>query len=173
MKIEGIDRRKMVALAKDVLKMLREKRIKAQRGTYFHAPTAKLGEFTLQSDAKGVLKKVKKCEGCALGGMMLAYLLRYDEASLMDAGLTICHNWTEDVDKFEGHRPSDLLERVTTLQQLNEIEGAFERTDGSQRPASYEAIEFGHRYATDAGRLGAIMKNIVKNKGLFIPPPLR
>ena len=71
---------------------------------------------------------------------------------------------------------SNGLNSLFSYSQLRLIEIAFERGLGAFKdydynlePSTKRAAQFGRKFKTEKSRLRAIMKNIVENKGTFIP----
>jgi len=79
-----------------------------------------------------------------------------------------------------GYNLEDIQKKLTPYfpeEQLEMIESAFETkamihynsgTDNNE-DSLMPAIMFGEKYRTDRGRMIAITKNIIKNKGVFKP----
>lgn len=164
-----------VLVAKDVLKLLDKKIIKAEKGTYldysesleervdpedYWSPWQRKQD--LPADLKTYLHKLKPekaCRVCAIGSCFLARVYRKNEAPLED---------------FSRAEMQDALAGVFSENQLALIETAFEMSFSYQNANTGEdawnAIEFGRKYATEKGRLRAIMNNIIANGGEFVPP---
>jgi hypothetical protein len=166
-----------VVIAKDVIKQVKAKRIKPKRGVYIGSSA-----FQKQFDdayaalyVKGVTgtaatkikaRKVqvpKKCDACALGSCMISALDKYNKLNV--------GNLVNDLANFNaGWDREEIIKylcRWFARHQLNLIEDAFEYKewhDTSSPPRT-----FGEKYPTSSKRLVAIMQNIIKNKGTFVP----
>lgn len=112
-------------------------------------------------------KKAPACEVCATGAMFLSAVRK--------------GNWFDSSDV----NPEDVLDTLTsyfTVPQILMVECAFELrftpplsnevNNYAEWPDEYErdaAVAFGKRYRSATGRLRAILKNMLKNKGIFTP----
>lgn len=168
-----------VAIAKDVIKHLSVGFYKAKSGTYLMITKTQtdMGN-TRNKQVDELLIGIKNTGGqCAVCGIGSCF------ASLAILGDDIAKPKDFDADMYDeiyddSMRPK--LRKVFDRQQLQFIEAAFERTDlhidkEHTRLRDIDlvpAVRFGKRFRSDRGRLLAIMKNIIKNKGTFIPPPI-
>lgn len=171
-----------VLVAKDVLKMLKSKRIKAQRGTYligdkkFQALLELLSQkeinpYWTKLDVTKQLPVPKACTACALGSCFIAALDRFNELKIGEFELYGRYPMRES---YTGY-----LEQWFTRRQLNLIECAFEGggriCEAALSPEdAHAAIRFRSNILADDVRgaravLEAIMENIVNNKGTFKP----
>lgn len=157
-----------VAIAKDVISQIRAKRLIAMSGTYLSAADNNwLTQFGVYDEDMTDLDEESKnqqvvpptkCNVCALGAVFVSALDRNDRLKVGDfapyPGQDDLHNY---------------LKRWFTLNQLYLMEEAFE---GYSRPeyCGTDAEFFGSRYDNDEDRMLAIMRNIVKNDGTFVPP---
>lgn len=175
------DSEKRVRIANDVLIQLDKGKIKARQGSYFDLkiPTEEFrDERDLQDLLKSRKKTIKPCTACAMGALFTCHVMETDNFKL---------GQTRD-DCFSPRQPVNTIsvaryqmdERLTEffeLGQLRLIECAFEMsttfyTDdfwGEPGDEAARAKEFGERYRWPKQRLRAIMKNIIKNNGKFIP----
>jgi len=174
-------KRRAVKVAQDVLDSTRVLKVKARNGYVVYSTYGPEGlklrtAVTSQRGSKaqaGVMKK--HCEVCALGACLLSVVALENK-----------FQFTAEGDLFVTNKSVyDRLRSVFTPRQLTLIEDAFETrtTNGLAREYAYdnsyvevegqhEAQLFGMKYPTDKLRLRAIMKNIIKNGGEFIPPAL-
>lgn len=139
---------KRVAIAKDVLKQLRAKKILATRGLYMDTELL-LTDVEEDDQVCDVLKKVDECRACALGSMFVAAAGLNDKITVgeakahytvtFDVGGDTCYNY--------------LLE-FFPRPQLQMMEAVFEGAYG----------------ATPYARLKGIMENVVRNNGTYVPP---
>lgn len=180
---------KRVMIAKDVLAQLKAEKIIAQRGSWAiikaDKPINYEDEVCNIIDAKGTT-----CTCCALGSMMISEI-RMNDRLIVDAvdadrdedseTLSLWHS-VGDVDSYADDEMynEDRLRSYFSEEQIALIENAFEQGSG-EYSCSYTtdhldiddelivAEEFGDRYENPEDRLVAIMKNIIKNKGTFVP----
>lgn len=160
-----------IAIAKDVLKQLAAKKIKAKQRVY--------GEFKLKAlvkegdDLQTILKtnlKTKSCDACALGAAMISYVRLYDKVKVGEE----VHPDDYSPKELAMDRPELTLGKVFPPEQLDLIEAAFEHDGGLVYYSVSElelenAKDFGRHFKSSYNRLKAIMGNIVKNKGTFKP----
>ena len=147
---------KRVTIAKDVLKWLDTKKVRASPGVYLDVYDGK--ELVTEGDTVNGYK----CEACALGAIFACTVERAKAAR--SGGFNVS----------SGHMRSRLgpyFER----DQLAAIENAFEQTSVIPTEAStgtwspqYEGADFSAD-SSPTRRMRAIMKNIIRNNGTFIP----
>lgn len=167
-----------VRVAKDVLKWLKNDELKVSTGEYVTPENVK---FPSVGDAQQHVDKLKQCTVCALGSCFIGLVNQMDKLDLQELfQIRMYSNTSGPI--FEDKMRNYLREIFSETQMLL-IESAFEMQD--MRGSNYHdvnisavniarAIEFGkqHDHTIDANaksRLKAIMNNIVKNKGIFIP----
>lgn len=186
-----------VIIAQDALKWIESKKLKVVTGTYFRVPIG-LEDRTNES-FQDFLKEVtpeKPCRVCALGGLFVASVDRFNEAKIIpDSWGCSEQEFTYHIDSLMTH-----MEDAFGLQQMRLIESVFEgrdmdmeHWDGESRgalafpeqfpcdcgekdcyaddiaPEIRDAIAFGEQFLDATERLNQICLNIIKNKGLFIP----
>lgn len=145
--------KRRMKLAKDVIAHIRAKLIKPVTATYFELSGNRSSK--VQAD---IAIKEESCEACAIGSLFVADVMLRDRATLHDA-------------ENEGFRRKRLLQHFGG-EQLGLIESAFEcytLYSVGWSDLGPKAVRFGGRYLTSRGRMLAIMNNIVKNKGQFVP----
>jgi len=151
--------KRRMKLAKDVIAHIRAKLIKPVTATYFELRGSKYDDnFPSSSTQADLAIKEFSCEACAIGSLFVADVMLRDRATLQNV----------DNGTFRRRR---LLQHFGR-EQLGLIESAFECT--TQFTVGWsdlgpKAVRFGGRYKTSRGRMLAIMNNIVKNKGQFVP----
>lgn len=162
-----------VEVAKDVLKQLELKFLKAERQTYFAVsglkkdienPSDKLDQVFDQ-----VFKSRGKCNVCGIGACFVSMVKLGNSIATKQVGI---NGYIENGDSIDDDDMRKLLENVFSEDQLSLIECAFERDLGFGYAPMLDqeaAKSFGEKYKHDSTRLKAIMKNIIKNKGEFIP----
>lgn len=147
---------KRVMIAKDVLEQLKLKRIKAKGGAYVEFPNS----VGIINDVKNKTKQVcelleeNRCECCAFGSMIISDILINDKVEcgeIKASGFLIVGETR--------------LRKYFSYDHLRLIERTFEGWECIGSPSR----KFHDKYTDDTKRLIAIMKNIIKNKGTFIP----
>lgn len=156
---------KRVLIAKDVLKQVGKGRIVPTSGSWVYIPDTFVAEdASFQEEfLKESKSDIKTCECCALGSMVVSCTLFKNDASIDDV---------EDGASPGGKVFNKNLKPFFSKYQLKLIEIAFETGYGYYTPMTdteFAAERFGHKFKEDDKRLIAIMKNIIKNKGTFIP----
>lgn len=134
-----------VAIAKDALAWEEAGALIPTEGVYLNPCNNPDPDRYLESEQARNLN-LGKCQVCALGGLLVARAVRFDKVTYYD----ILYK-----------PPYDLLTEYFTLDQLRNIECAFEdfndlRTWKEDIPDATE-------------RFKAIMQNIIDNKGTFVP----
>lgn len=139
----------MTMLAKDVLKWLAKPKespiIPMDNGHGYLIARATRGN---KVDIQQHLTKPKACEVCAIGAFVAAKAFRVD-------GLEVQAMYREDCIDFMGG--------ISDREEMLKIERAFEDWDGITATWESSAIE----------KLTLICKNIIKNKGKFVPHTIR
>jgi hypothetical protein len=136
-----------VAIAKDVLKQLADKKYFARKMCYISNNVRYSGAEDLQAF---LLNKNPKCECCALGVSFLSLARLGDKLSLSDRD-------------YRG-----TLAPIFGKKQVALIETTFEGW-GKAIGGSKAGEAFFQKYPEPNERMKAIFKNIVKNKGVFRP----
>lgn len=180
-----------IAIAKDVIKQIRLKTIVPRCGAYVRISDFDAEAMVAGADVKTLLvdKKLRNCRACALGSALLSKVRLFDKVKLGDEYpdrvegpdpiFKIHHNF-RGVDLITADRSDSELEPIFGGKQLDMIESAFEGSDvqassggvGITINEYQRAIVFNQRYQDDAQRLTAIMRNIVRHDGTFVPPKL-
>jgi hypothetical protein len=173
-------RKKAVRVATDVLAQIKARgKFVVTPGTYAEIsgvftsdPNDPWHSVKVADDLQTFLKKhakPKSCHVCALGACFLANVEKTDNVPYLDST----------------HRRDEITENLSKIfseGQMGLIEAAFERSSdygykGDDNDNTYDlveaAVEFGERYDDPTKRLRAIMKNIIKNNGEFVPPDLK
>ena len=167
---------KRVMIARDVIKQLDSKRLIARGGCWvsYRGKPYTLDDESGEKDFREVLLSVPQCSACALGSLLVCTVERANKAKMND--------FMQDGSFDPGFSNiAQYLEPYFSIEQLNMIENAFERrcTHWSWE-VSDEKLEASVRFGTDvtygvktddqdATVLHAIMSNIVRNKGEFVP----
>lgn len=145
-----------IAVAKDVLKQLKLRKIIAKFGVYTvtnSVDRVALGALTQQhTDLQDALKVITKpCEVCAVGSLLMSYARLYDEVPLENSATLVSYH----------HGP---VMRLFGKWQTQAIENTFE---GWREPGEGEDDSWWS--TAPERRLKRIMNNIVKNGGKFVP----
>lgn len=156
-----------VAIAKDALKWHRAGALDIRPGSYVRPLRGNAlirneqGEMIdRDTEARDVV--IGKCEVCALGALLIAKAVRFDAVTI---GQLKMNNAVALKDYFSND-------------QINSIEAAFEGTsypsiNGTCNDAIYTAgrvnSDWIARYPNHAVRFRAVMRNIIKNNGTFVP----
>lgn len=163
---------KRVCVARDVLAQLKAKKILAKSRLWArrhdsHNELLSEGDADESTELRDVLPKIEQCDACALGSIFLCAVNRADKLTVGDAGggrygLTIFFSY---IDTY--------LEKFFSAGQLRLIEIAYECGRGQFNADTPEQVTAANCYKGLGleERMGAIMKNIIKNKGQFVPVP--
>jgi hypothetical protein len=160
-----------VAIAKDVLRTIRFYRHVGGCG-YWSLPTDIAISIPKNTSLQDHLPKPKDCGVCALGAAMLSYVKLFNKVKT-----DVLFN-EHGVVVVESDTTINVLKRCFSRTQLVDIEAAFEQRANpiSMTGAMHDkelfrekAEAFGRRYPDSRKRLRAIMLNIVKNSGTFVP----
>lgn len=161
------DAQKRVAVAKDVLRDLETQRIVASHGTYMDIvdkngdeipddieipEKGQFNDFLEQQFAEG-----GQCQVCAIGSVFTSKVIHYNDYKARG----YLPSRSEMVDHLSFF-PSDMLDRMEDAFEADKY-GMF-RSNGDE-----DAHAFGNRHKRGEARLVAIMKNIIDNKGEFVP----
>lgn len=165
---------KRVIVAEDAIAQVRAGRFHPMTGVYFDPCTGKNRNKTSEEAFKSLYKVTlnpdkfegEQCVGCALGGLFLAKTINKPEknvATFMDEAY--------EVGSYDYDTPADPLSSIFSADQLDLIEGVFEGFGGIRDDDNREIVNAWRDgpYRDDTTRFVAIMRNIVKNKGVFKP----
>jgi hypothetical protein len=162
---------KRVAIAKDALKWLNNGIYSAQEGVY--CAVRRTGTYYAEGNEQVnvlIANENVNCQVCAKGALLMSHIMFTNKVSLSES------HYFGDSDAIQNR-----LKNVFSKSQLDLIETAFEKdviryrnkylinSKGNYTKVASKAIRFGEKYKEDQSRLVAILKNIVKNKGQFIP----
>ena len=176
--------KKRVMIAQDIIEEIRANKYIANTGSYIGNVTGTENfnvHMSKRMDVQEHFDQIESCSVCALG------------ACLMSATKFANHiKFSDILDKRvldQINRPRQLLTSLFDPEQLLLIEIAFERDISSghkfARGIRYQrgfgklgrfdddkqekALKFGNKQAYEDRRMVAIMRNIIRNKGTFIP----
>lgn len=164
-----------IAIAKDVIAQIKAKKYNPIQGTWVKSVGGQeyddwLLTASCEVDVRDYTKNMKACYVCALGSLFVSAVNKYNNV----------YGTYDSVSTFEvfssigtGENKSPLL-RYFSSSQLQLIEFTFEGGMGAfyfyDNSSTVErAYAFHEQYPDDKDRLIAIMKNIIKNKGIFKP----
>lgn len=173
---------KKVAIAKDVLKRLNKLRFDGVGYCESKRPMKKL-------EGKGQLQKhlpivEKSCYVCALGATFLSYIRLFNKVRVEDVAETFFSYEGKMGICVPGRLMEERLETIFPHKTVVLIEAAYEGdthidsyyasdSNGVSFPKKQaevdKAVSFGKKHRGKRNRIKAIMKNIVKNKGEFVP----
>ncbi len=162
---------KRITIAKEVLDLIKIFKVSAKSGYIEGIDTYENENLLLNKDLQEVINEKwfqEDCTVCALGSCVLA------KAKIMDNCLA------DDAIGLQREDAHDELKSFFSEEQMFMIESAFEYELAGQNNLFYggspldpdktqACIKFGRKYKNDKSRLAAIMQNIIKNKGEFIP----
>lgn len=177
--------KKSVAIAKDVLKHLRE--IKPSNGIYVDFESGRLtkvlgNEDLSNKELKPYIPKIRKnCHVCALGACFLSHVGLFNKFKIGNMGV-LSQEYYETIKSrqstgYEGDEIKAVMLKSLGKKNIALIESAFEAAemgDDDYGRDTDAAILFGNKYQSgpDGGnrkRLKAIMENLIENKGDFKP----
>lgn len=145
--------RQRIAIAKDVLKQIAGRRVKIKRGGFIVSPDTCTVCTINQKNIR--TNQLPVCEVCAIGAAVWSGIRLYNKLSIRET--TVCTrtatNWFDP-------------------KQARLIEIAFESGFGENRPRNdleRKAAQFGRYGELQATRAQRIFKNIIKNRGEFVP----
>lgn len=171
-----------VQIAKDVLALLKKKKISAEHGVYLSTNDPAWDALPVDVNPEKKVEAPKKCEACAIGLCFVAALNRYNDLKIKELSVNLGtvfkrgqrHECTQL--SVEREHMVEYLAPWFTTKQLDMIEHAFEGIDFARVSNKNEIArleEFHRKYAGDMSAANdtviAIMKNIIKNKGTFKP----
>lgn len=153
-----------VAIAKDVIEHVKAKKIVATQGV-FCKPVRGHGYLCqtfngdeIGKDLRAILPTVaKQCDVCAKGALFYAHVMRFNNVKTPE--------WIRNKEVCAP------LAKYFAGSQLKIIDRYFETSDVimGQKRRTEDAIEYQRKYPVASNRLIAIMRNIIKNKGTFLP----
>jgi hypothetical protein len=170
--VQPVEESKAVRVASDVLAHLSVYRVYV--GRYLQGRVPGIGDKDV--DLSCHLAAVEEnCDVCALGALLLSKARLYDNIPISSLAAEYS-TWRRDAIEVSGTTIRRHLGDVFSQHQLHMIESAFEMCSIVESPGLHEecdisdSVAFGRRYNSSRERLGAIMENIVENKGQFKPP---
>lgn len=146
---------KRIAIARDVLKQLKNGRLKAKAGQFINHLDAN-NHFTSNNNSAAT------CEVCAMGGAFIA-LHHLKQKSWLDTmvGMPIQPNRLEIFDALGAYFETYQLRKIEDAFETRYGAGCIHQTDGRN-------FFYTDGFSNDKLRLRLIMENIVVNRGRFI-----
>ena len=170
-------RHKAITVAKDVLKTLRG--FSLTQNTYLNGkgwsrPPLLNVEDPTENDVKAhAVLLMKKCNVCLLGACFLSFAKVHD-------GETAKTQFTNGRWSRDGIVDTLTASGGFAAEDLNLIEDAFQAADPDVFTDNYgvtalekRAIAFGMQFKSPHKCVEAVMKNVIKNKGRFVPPKIK
>lgn len=172
---------KRCAIAQDVIDSIKANKIQPTSGKwveYSNVTETKLADLRdlqwkdssneTETQLQDVYKDMPKCSACALGAMFVCAVLRHDHLTVDEADYGSVYYY--DINEY--------LVDFFKVEQIELIECAYERGKGQIFDETSESLSdvqmnnataFGKKYPSNSDRMIAIMKNIIKNNGKFVP----
>lgn len=146
-----------VVIAKDLIARIQAKTFLPSSGTYLMPKRGEwfrgLDGLSRTTEVRDALKG-KACRGCEIGGLFLCAVDRHNKLRLGDLGAV-----EENAQGF-----NEYLRRWFSEEDLALLEQAFE--------GWYEFADWRDAHPRDSERMVLIAKNMIKNKGRFVPAQL-
>ena len=142
----------------------------AECGTYLSSEGVE--EFVEPgTDLRELLPKIKRCTACALGSVFLSYVRLEDKVKVDQYDVKVGDGMGLHANSVSMR---DTLQAAFYREDLCQMENAFERGGslGDDEDFGLRSYTFGMKHAKTPERLKAIMRNVISNKGRFVPPML-
>lgn len=175
---------KRVAIARDVLRQLAARKFIAESGVYCSIDDADAQKIdaTSSDDLQKALKKVKRCNVCALGAAFVSSVLKFDEMPINLSGIGASPKYADGSQYVDTEVDTIAmrihLRKIFSAKQLAIIECHFEGwgqvTDSMFMPQSQgvagsdKAVAFHNKHPNAKKRLAVIMQNVIDNGGTFV-----
>jgi len=165
-----------VAIAQDVLNELSARRMNAKRDIYVYFGDYCLPKGSEEDSLQDHLEKMPSCDVCAKGALFVSAVRlgnRFKCGEIVDGVID-----EDDINYVDFSNFKDFLRDIFSSEQLELIEYVFERgiigdVDSAEITKADAFIDHylskDANWADDEAMMIAIMKNIIKNKGTFIP----
>ncbi len=164
------DDEKRITIVRDVLLQLSTKMIRPKfKSWVFWASKIQAPSDTDLSLTTQIADQ--PCTGCAIGAMFVCAVRRANDlcvGAISQAYDDTDQRWGTDFTHVKNYMDN------FSLEQLRQIELAFERGEGGHRaaadnPDDRRAVKFASAVTTPLGRMRCIMQNIIDNGGTFNP----
>lgn len=164
--------KKAILVAQDVLQQIKAKKYIPEKGAYI----TNVWHDIKEGDIRKQFDKIKTCEVCALGSMLLSCINLGNSITTDDLNLDVAGS----VRGINSFKIEGLFNSIFDPYQLLLIETSFENYNSdSDRYANdvlgqrlsdddiYKCGKFYYKYTTSLNRIKAICNNIIKNNGIF------
>lgn len=161
-----------ISVAKDVLAQIKAETIRAKPGTYLSTKDlTKVDVENGDAQLSALLPRIESCDACALGSMFKCAVERGDKLKVSESDAAVAEYYGGRV-FFWKTAPYEYLGKIFPAAQIHLIESCFERsvdfwTEHSTDDVPVDVSVYGPR--GDRKRLEMIMKNIIRNRGVFKP----
>ena len=154
----ALTKAKRVEVAKEVLRLVRAKKFLVEEGLYFF-PNNYIGFYDREvgRDLGDVVREegTRDCVVCARGAAVLAKASLWDDFKVVDE---------------MGVKVVNESARMFGKKQCAMIESAFEGSEiGLPKDVLKKCHKFHYKYDDPTKRLQAIMRNVIRNGGVFVP----
>lgn len=161
-----------VAVAKDVLAQIKAGNYTCEVGGYVNLETPPIEDLPDNCKVSAAIFNPSdlQCQVCARGAMFMSAIRKFNkfdfvkDSSQDDGVRNLLH---PDSPKFR-----KIEDTIFSREQIGLIESAFEccnMAGSTPFEKTKSAIFFGILYNNDSDRMQAIMRNIIKNDGKFVP----
>lgn len=173
-----------ITIAKDVLARLKYRKVTV--GKYFEGVDNVLSYLQETPDDEGrvylnpenlnaqkVIKLLEKqCEVCALGNLFMSHIRVFNQIEL--GGIENDRDGIVDsLNDYFDNQQLDLIEAAFEIEpsHVRGYLGFYREEDGKSEldKLADKAVNFGSKYDDASKRLRAIMLNLIKNDGVFVP----
>jgi hypothetical protein len=175
-----------IAIAKDAIAQIRRNKYIIRNSIYCKVNPKLVDDRDQLFDRDDVGKELQSvlrtrfenCEVCAKGGLFISAIRKFDDFRIQNSILDTWQdkNYSDDRGPLnDGGLVTSHLRKFFGKEQLELIEYAFEQGyNGNPRNTklAYKAMIFGKGFTLDEERMLAILKNIIANRGEFVPPEL-
>lgn len=165
-----------IAILKDVLKQLKDEKYKAKTGVYVELPrdlwnlqrreAYEPASFPKSSAQTCLINSTKSCKVCAKGAIFLSLVRKENKVSLVDLMRTSVRE--SKTNRLFGERNLDKIEAAYEKWVYKDI-GSYTRQKRSTGKLQLDIQKFSNKYPDKRDRLVAIVKNAIKNEGIFKP----
>lgn len=166
---------KRVAIAKDVLQQIKQKKYIAEAERYVSRINFVDAFDSYGEDIKSNFKKIKDCRVCAMGACLMSATKFANKLNFEDVG--------HSISDLKNEKVQTLFAEIFSPKQLLLIETAFEGNNGGDKVGEeifeidscqyanekIKCDKFHDKYDNPQSRMIGIMENIIKNKGEFKP----
>ncbi len=157
-----------VEIAKDVIKSLKLKKIRAKTGRFASLKHTQPNAC----DSTNMLEVFEstRCDCCARGAMFVSAVRKFDNVTAKDVGTG--NVWVGEITDYNFKHIEDGYWDAKQIQMIEtafESEASYVLSDLLSDEEISVCKKFKKRYKTPEKRMIGIMRNIIKNKGTFKP----